>query len=105
MVDLVEDARADVASRKLDSGYPRDTVLAAYADVFSTASGEIVLQDILAAYHDRSNLELEEAVATVDHPFRAYLVEGQRSVALSIRDTARYAREKVITGEADDVQA
>lgn len=102
MTDLIENARADIALRKAVDGQSRDDVLAAYADVFGTASGQVVLRDILDAFHDRENSALEEQMSTVDHPYRVYLIEGQRMAALLIRDTIATALAQHTTGDDDD---
>lgn len=66
----------------------REATRSAYRDVFSTDSARVVLEDLIRAYHDRTSPLVEEAVATIDHPYRTYYVEGQRSVVLALRDLA-----------------
>ena len=63
----------------------QEAVTAAYRDIFTTENGRMVLHDLLAAYHHRESVSVNEEAATVDHPFRAYYVEGQRSVVMALR--------------------
>lgn len=85
MTTDVRAAREAAAERK------DNLVLAVYGELFGSPNGELVLQDMLNAYHERVNPEVEEQVAGIEHPYRAYYVEGQRSVALALRETVRAA--------------
>ena len=99
MADITEDARRDVARKRLES-FDTDAVLAAYAEV-----DDLVVQDVLNTFHERNNPDVEEGVAVIDHPYRLYFIEGQRSVARAFRDTVAAARAKHVTGEDSDVPA
>lgn len=63
----------------------REALMRVYADLFSAQNGRIVLDDMAAVYHDRLSAVVEAEVAEIPHPFRAYYVEGQRSVVLALR--------------------
>lgn len=64
----------------------RQKTLRLYADVFSTENGRAVLDDVLNAYHHRLSMAVEAEVANIDHPYRLYYIEGQRSVARALQD-------------------
>ena len=74
-------ARIHALSASLDNPESRSsTIRNAYRDVFGTPNGQVVLADIVSAYHDRQSAAVNEEAAQVPHPYRAYYVEGQRSV-------------------------
>ena len=69
----------------------RDALMRVYLDVFSTQNGETVLRDLEAVYRDRLSATVEAEVANIPHPWRAYFVEGQRSVVRALRDVVETA--------------
>ena len=64
----------------------RDALMRVYLDVFSTQNGDTVLRDLERVYRDRQSMTVEAEVAAIPHPWRAYYVEGQRSVVRALRD-------------------
>ena len=63
----------------------REGLTRLYADVFSRVNGVGVLEDMERVYHHRLSESVESEVAEIPHPFRAYYVEGQRSVVRALR--------------------
>lgn len=97
----VDEARREAFARAGEEP-SLDGMLDCYAAVFSSPQGEAVLADIISTYHERRNESVGEEVATIDHPYRAYFIEGQRSVALALRDVVAAALIKQQHGEEDD---
>ena len=62
-----------------------------YLEVFSRDNGRAVLADMQSVYHDRMSETEEENLASIPHPFRAYYIEGQRSVFTALRDVLKAA--------------
>lgn len=69
-----------------------ENVRAELSKAYADESVRLVLADILRTYHERASEDEEARVATIDHPLRAYYVEGQRSVALALRQAVDKAR-------------
>lgn len=86
----LDDARAHVR-RELGSEELRKAMISAYADFYNSPYGRLVLDELILTYHDRQSRMTEEEAATIEHPYRAYFVEGQRSVVLALRATAEAA--------------
>jgi len=63
----------------------QNEILVDYAVTFSTVSGRKVLEDLQQAFHERESEELEAEVSAIPHPYRAYYIEGQRSVIKAIQ--------------------
>lgn len=57
-----------------------------YADVFGTANGRLVFEDMVRTFHDRRNVEMEIEVHEIPHPHRLYYIEGQRSVVRALQE-------------------
>lgn len=83
----MEGARRHVLQQQLEDN-PRKRVLDAYRNVLCGNDGEVVLADLLEAYHHRESLAVTEEVAELPHPYRAYFIEGQRSVVVALRALA-----------------
>lgn len=91
------DARAHV--RGDSDRATQEAVIAAYRDVFTTENGRMVLADLTAAYHHRESASVNEEAASIDHPFRAYYIEGQRSVVMALRALASQLESEDVTHE------
>lgn len=63
-----------------------------YADVFGSPNGRLVLEDMERVYRDRQSASVEDELAGIPHPFRAYYAEGQRSVVMALRALVEAAR-------------
>lgn len=101
-MSITTDARADVADKSLEEqGATLDDYL-----LFDSGAGRAVLLDLLNTYHDRNNDAVEEQCAAIEHPFRLYFIEGQRSVVRQLVACVKAARLARVTGEDEnDVQA
>lgn len=53
--------------------------------IFQGNDGQDVLTDLTECYDLRLNEGVEELVAEIPHPFRAYYIDGQRSVVRAIK--------------------
>lgn len=69
-----------------------ENLRAELAKAYADDAVRLVLADMLRTYHDRAMADEEERVATIDHPWRAYYVEGQRSVVLAFKELHDRAR-------------
>lgn len=74
----------------------RDDIVRLYADVFSRVNGIGVLDDMERVYHHRLSESVELQVAEIPHPFRAYYIEGQRSVVRALRTIVEAANLGVV---------
>lgn len=86
----LEDARRFALARRADEN-PQERVkqlLEAYHEVLLSEAGRLMLEDLLEAYHHRTSAAVNEEASSIDHPFRAYYVEGQRSVVVALRTLA-----------------
>lgn len=68
-----------------------------YAAVFGTAAGQEVLEDLLAAYHERPSAYVLGATNAMDMAF----LEGQRSVVLGITAILKAFNAHHEEGESD----
>lgn len=59
-------------------------VMQAYEDCFTTGAGQVVLEDMRAAYHDRAITEPDAAGSDLPPEVRIWFREGQRDAYLSI---------------------
>ena len=84
------DARSHLNADALANGLANtQTLRDAYRDVWLSQNGQLVLADLLRVYHDRLDAEINlSEVATLDHPYCMYYVEGQRSVVARLRALA-----------------
>jgi hypothetical protein len=71
----------------------RERIARVYADVFTSANGAIALEDMERVYHHRLSESVEIEAADIPHPFRAYYVEGQRSVIRALQAIVEAAKQ------------
>lgn len=76
-------------------------ILQAYEDLFTTGQGQIVLDDMRAAYHDRSAAEVDDDLAHIPPEARIWFLEGRRDVYLSILKAVE-VNNQVTTEEGND---
>lgn len=74
-------------------------IFTAYKNTFTRKEGLLVMDDLEAAYHERVNPDLEDELEDIPHPFRAYVVMGQRSVILAIKDAIKQADQPVVSDD------
>lgn len=79
-------------------------IFQAYKNTFTRKEGQLVFDDLVAAYHERVNPDLEDELEDIPHPFRAYVVMGQRSVVLAIKDAIKQADQPVTVSDDDNSQ-
>lgn len=89
----IENAREFVAAEMTthDEHAARESLVKAYADLNNSPAFRLVLEDLVRTYHDRESAAHEEEVATIDHPFRAYYIDGERRVVLDLKEAVRRA--------------
>jgi hypothetical protein len=75
-------------------------VLKAYDMTFNRKEGKLVMMDLEAAFHDRVNPEVERELEEIPHPYREYVVRGQRSVIQKIKAAMELSKQPV--EETDD---
>lgn len=57
----------------------------AYGQTFKRREGKLVLDDLVAAFYDRVNPEVEAELSEIPHPYREYVAKGQRDVITKIK--------------------
>jgi hypothetical protein len=89
----IEDAREFVASEMAahDDSMAREALVKAYADLHNNPAFQLVMADLVRTFHDRESAAHEEEVATIDHPFRAYYIDGERRAILDLREAVKRA--------------
>jgi hypothetical protein len=89
----IENAREFIAAENAayDNRAERDALVKAYADLHNSPAFQMVMEELLRVYHNRESAAHEEEVAAVDHPFRAYYIDGERRVVLDLREAVKRA--------------